>query len=416
MRAPAVLKSRDFQILMLTRSFGAMALQAQAVIAGWQIYSFTHDPFLLGLAGLTEALPALGGALFAGHIVDISRPHRVFAACIGVMALNMLGLYLVAGGVLSVSFGVVPYIFAGIFVSGVARSFVMPASFALQSQVATRAQMSEASSWLIGSFHIATVSGPAMAGIIYGAFGARAAWLMPVSLMTIECVILACMSPRIRAYKSAHAREPVTRSIKAGWAFILSNRTLLSVMALDMFAVLFGGAVAMLPAYADQVLHVGAEGLGALRASSAVGAALTSLALAVRPLTVMRGTTLLLNVAGFGLCMVGFGISHSFWLSFFLLALSGAFDSVSMIIRSTLMQLLTPDAMRGRVSAVASMFIISSNEIGAFESGTAARLLGLVPSVVFGGVCTLIIVAATAWLSPKLRKAAVTAEEAGKKV
>jgi hypothetical protein len=201
------------------------------------------------------------------------------------------------------------------------------------------------------------------------------------------------------------------QSIRAGWRFITTNRTLLSVMALDMFAVLFGGAVAMLPAYASDVLHVGSQGLGALRAASAVGAGLTSLILALYPLAVMRGSTLLWVVAGFGITIIGFGFSQMFWLSFLMLALGGAFDSVSMIIRSTLMQLLTPDSMRGRVSAVGSMFIISSNEIGAFESGTAATLLGLVPSVVFGGICTLAIVALTAFLSPGLRKTAVTADD-----
>ena len=232
--------------------------------------------------------------------------------------------------------------------------------------------------------------------------------------MVIECVIIMLMSVPLKSYQSSHKREPVVQSIKAGWSFIFGNNTLLSVMALDMFAVLFGGAVAMLPAYADQVLHVGAQGLGGLRAATAVGAGITAVWLGIYPLTVMRGATLLWVVAGFGLCIIGFGLSHVFWLSFLMLALSGAFDSVSMIIRQTLMQLLTPDTMRGRVSAVGSMFIISSNEIGAFESGVAATLFGLVPSVAIGGICTLIVVAATAWLSPKLRATAVTADEISK--
>ena len=182
-------------------------------------------------------------------------------------------------------------------------------------------------------------------------------------------------------------------------------------MTLDMFAVLFGGAVAMLPAYADQVLHIGSEGLGALRAAPAFGAGLTALALAVWPMKNIRATTLLWVVVGFGLCVIGFGISTIFWVSMAMLALSGVFDSVSMVIRSTLMQLLIPDAMRGRVSSVNSMFIISSNEIGAFESGTAAKLLGLVPSVIFGGIGTLVVVSLTALLSPKLRKTVVRADE-----
>ena len=200
------------------------------------------------------------------------------------------------------------------------------------------------------------------------------------------------------------------RSIAEGWKFIWQSRTLLSVMTLDMFAVLFGGAVAMLPAYADQVLHVGSEGLGLLRAAPAFGAGITALLLAVRPMKEIRASTLLWVVGGFGVCMIGFGISTVFWISMAMLALSGVFDSVSMVIRSTLMQLLIPDHMRGRVSSVNSMFFISSNEIGAFQSGLAAKLLGLVPSVIFGGACALVVVAITALASPKLRKTVVKAD------
>jgi MFS family permease len=323
-------------------------------------------------------------------------------------------LYLFAGGVLHAPGGPIPWIFTGIFISGFARSFIMPSSFTLLSQIASRKQISGASAWFSSGFHIAAVTGPAIAGVIYGAYGPHIAWLFPVAFMLLAFGLLPAMTLSPRQYKNAATREPVVQSIKTGWRFIFQNRTLLSVMALDMFAVLFGGAIAMLPAYADQILHVGSEGLGALRAATAVGAGLTAVILGARPLSVMRGSTLLWTIAGFGFCIIGFGISHIFWLSFLMLALSGAFDSVSMIIRSTLMQLLTPDNMRGRVSAVGSMFIISSNEIGAFESGTAAALLGLMPSVVFGGIGTLIVVAMTALLSPKLRRTAVTAEEVAK--
>jgi MFS family permease len=407
-----ILRHRDFRHLLLLRIFGAMALQAQAVIAGWQIYSLTHDPFMLGLVGLAEAIPALTCALFAGHVVDNGRPFRLLLLAMGILALNALALFLLAGGIIVAPGGAVPWLFAGVFISGMGRSLIMPSSFSLLSQLVTRVQMSGATAWLSSGFQVASVIAPAMAGVIYGGYGARIAWLLPVTLMTAAIVMLPGMSAGARSYRNAHSREPVAQSIKAGWRFVWHNRTLLSVMALDMFAVLFGGAVAMLPAYADQVLHVGSEGLGALRAAGAVGAGATALLLAVRPLTVMRGATLLWVVAGFGISIIGFGVSHVFWLSFLLLAVAGAFDSVSMIIRGTLMQLLTPDAMRGRVSALNSMFIISSNEIGAFESGTAARLLGLVSSVVFGGVCTLIVVGMTAVLSPKLRRAEVRGEDA----
>jgi hypothetical protein len=202
--------------------------------------------------------------------------------------------------------------------------------------------------------------------------------------------------------KEAH-RPPAMKNIREGWVFLLQNRSLLALMGLDMLAVLFGGAVAMLPAFADQILHIGAEGLGVLRAAPALGAVMTGLFFALRPLQVITAKRLLFVVAGFGISMVGFGLSPHFIPALLFLALSGAFDSVSMIIRGTLMQLLTPDHMRGRVSAVNSMFIISSNELGAFESGVAASLFGLAPSIVIGGMGTLVVVTAIAALSPKFR-------------
>ncbi len=410
-----ILRNRDFRLLLFTRMFGMMALQSQAVIVGWQVYSLTKDPFMLGLAGLTEAVPALICALFSGHIVDISRPHRIFLLCLGVLALNTFTLLLFAGGFVPAPGGnIVACIFVGVFISGLARSFIMPSSFSLLSRIVARADIPAASGWLNSGFQLAAISGPAIAGLIYGGYGPRVAWLLPVSLMSMAFTMMAGIGAAHRQYKNAEKREPAAQSIKAGWKFIWSNQVLLSVMALDMFAVLFGGAVAMLPAYADQVLHVGSEGLGALRAAPAMGAIISALTLALRPFKRIHAMTLLKVVTGFGICMIGFGMSHVFWLSMAFLALSGMCDSVSMVIRSTLMQWLTPDAMRGRVSSVNSMFIISSNEIGAFESGLAAKLLGLVPSVVFGGIMTLVVVAATATLSPKLRKLVVDAGEPAK--
>lgn len=404
----AVLRLPDFRRLIFVRMCGLMALQSQAVIVGWQVYSLTKSPFMLGLTGLTEAIPAIICAFFSGHVVDISRPHRVYLTCIGALMVNMLMLLLVAGGFISVPNGnILPWIYSGVFISGMARSFIMPSNFALLSRIVTRPEIPSASAWLSSGFQVAAISGPAIAGIIFGGYGARAAWLLPVGLMVCAFILLLSFSEGPKQYRGSELREPAMKSIRAGWKFILTNRVLLSVMALDMFAVLFGGAVAMLPAFADQVLHVGSEGLGALRAAPAIGAITTALFFALRPFKLIRATTLLWMVTGFGLAIIGFGLSTSFWLSMGFLAVSGAFDSVSMIIRGTLMQLLTPDAMRGRVSAVNSMFIISSNEIGSFESGLAARLLGLVPSVIFGGVCTLLVVCSVAMFSPKLRRLTV---------
>ncbi len=405
-----VMKIGDFRRLWATRSLALMAMQAQAVVVGWQVYSLTHNPFMLGLTGLVEAIPALCCALFAGHIVDISKPFRVYQICLSVLALNSFLLLLFAGGLVSLpGANVVLIIYAGVFISGLARAFIMPSSFSLLPQIVGRGEISAAAGWLSAGVEIATISGPAIAGLIYAYGGVHRAWMLPTTLLFISVAFFSGMSKPIRHYKSDHVREPAPKAIAAGWKFILSNPVLLSVMALDMFAVLFGGAVSMLPAYADQVLHVGAQGLGFLRATPAVGAITMSLFLATRPFRKIKATTLMVAVTGFGLSMIGFGLSTTFWMAAMFLAFSGFCDAVSVVIRTTLVQLLTTDAVRGRVSSVNSMFIISSNEIGAFESGLAARCLGLVPSVVFGGVMTLVVVALTATLSPKFRKKVVEA-------
>jgi len=381
-----------------------MSWLAQDVIISWQVYSITRDPLMLGLIGLTEAVPAIICALFAGHVVDISRPYRVFIICVGVMCVNSTILMLIGGGHIAVMGGILPWLFVGIFISGLQRSFIMPASFTLLPLIVPRAEISSASAMLTGGFQLATVLGPAIAGLIYGGYGEQVAWYMPMIFIFIALILhIAALSSEPKKWKNNKQRERAVKSITAGWKFILNNRILLSVMVLDMFAVLFGGAIAMLPAYADKILHVGAEELGILRAAPAVGAIAMAMVLATRPFMVIKGRWLLWAVVGFGVGIIGFGFSEIFWLSVFFLVVTGVFDSISMVIRQTIMQWLTPDDMRGRVSSVNSMFITSSNEIGAFESGVAAKLLGLMPSVVFGGICTLAVAAATALLSPKLR-------------
>jgi MFS family permease len=409
----SVLRLRDFRLLLCIRTFGIMALQCQAVIVGWQVYSITKDPFMLGLTGLAEAVPAIACALFAGHVVDNGRPHKIYLICMAVLVLNNLVLFLFAGGFLADQEHphILPWIYGCIFISGLARSFIMPSSFSLLPQIVPRDKISAAAAWLNSGFQVAAISGPAMAGIIYGGYGVQVAWALPLGFMTIAFIALASISNAPRRYRSNQKREAAVQSIKAGWNFILRSKILLSVMALDMFAVLFGGAVAMLPAYADQVLHVGSQGLGALRAAPALGSIVTALALAMWPLKRIRAALLLWAITGFGICMIGFGLSNIFWLSMLFLALSGMFDSISVVMRATIMQLLTPDSMRGRVSSVNSMFIISSNEIGAFRSGTTASIFGLVPSVVMGGVITLMVVSATALWVPKLRRTVVDATE-----
>lgn len=402
----SVLKSRDFRLLLFTRMFSLSALQAQAVVIGWQIYTMTKDPLLLGLTGLAEAVPAIACALFAGYVVDNSRPQRVYLYCLLGLTVNTLILFLIGGNIIPLSTGMfLPLVYLAIFMSGFARSFIMPASFSLLAQIVPRKDISSASAWMSTGFQAASIVSPAIAGLIYGGYGPLAAWVMPMSLMSAAFFLMLFINPA--PFQKAEAREPALKSIREGWKFIMQTPVLLSAMALDMLAVLFGGAIALLPAFATEVLHVGSEGLGALRGAPAAGAVLMALYLAVRPMRTIPVTRLLWVVVGFGFSMIGFGLSTVFWLSVFFLIISGVFDSVSMVIRQTLMQLLTPDHMRGRVSSVNSMFIISSNELGAFESGALAKLIGIVPAVVAGGFGTLLVAASTAWASPQMRKTVI---------
>lgn len=407
---PLPLRLPSFRNLILTRAFVMMALQAQAVIVGWQMYSLTGDVFKLGLIGLTEAIPAICCALIAGHIVDNGDAKKIAIMAVGALCVNTIVLMLCAGGYTNLpDTAKVTVLFVGVFFSGLARGFISPSSFIILSRIVDRKDMPSAAAWQSSAFQTAAVTGPAIAGLIYGSYGVHTVWMMPAILMTCAFLLLFTIHLKPAAPRSA-VREPALKSIRAGWSYILKNQTLLSMMALDMFAVMFGGALAMLPAYAHDVLHVGAEQLGMLRAAPAAGAILTALFFAIKPMRYIVAKRLLFVVTGYGLSMICFGLSREFWLSAGLLALGGAFDSVSMIMRGTMMQLLTPDNMKGRLSSINSMFIISSNEIGAFVQGSVASLIGLVPGILFGGSMTLMVVALTGGLSPTFRATVIDSE------
>lgn len=404
------LRLPSFRNLILTRACVMMALQAQAVIVGWQMYSLTQDVFKLGLVGLTEALPAICCALVAGHIVDNGDAKKTLALAVGALCLNTLALMICAGGYIDLSAAAKESVlFCGVFFSGLARGFISPSSFILVSRIVERRDMPSAAAWQSSAFQTAAVLGPAVAGLVYGHYGVQSAWLMPAGLMALALSLVFTLRPRPAPARTA-AREDALRSILAGWRYILNNQALLSMMALDMFAVMFGGALAMLPAYAHDVLGVGAEQLGLLRAAPAAGAILTALFFATNPMRFIVAKRLLYVVTGYGLSMICFGLSRDFWLSAALLALGGAFDSVSMIMRGTMMQLMTPDDMKGRLSSINSMFIISSNEIGAFVQGSVASLIGLIPGILFGGSMTLLVVALTGGLSPTFRRTVIDSD------
>jgi sugar phosphate permease len=368
----------------------------------WQIYELTHDPLSLGLIGLAEAVPFIGFALFAGHVADRVNRLRISLTALAVLlgcSLTLFGFTLHPG---IIALHRVWPIYAVIFVSGIARSFLQPARSALGAEVVPRTLYPNAVTWRSSAWQLAEVVGPAIGGLVYGFGSARAAYGVDAALMATGVVSL--MRMRHTPRSGTLAGESFRESLATGVRFVRGQPVILGALTLDLFSVLFGGAVALLPVFAAEILHVGPEGLGILRASPAVGAVFMSLVMAHRPPLRRAGRTLLLSVALFGLSMIGFGLSRNFFLSTALLALSGMVDTVSVVVRSTLLQVLTPDHLLGRVASVNAIFIGSSNELGAFESGTAARLIGTVPSVVVGGMLTLVVVAVTAIRVPPLRR------------
>ena len=390
---------RWFIVSLFTMTVGA---QIQVIVVSWQIYNITHDPLSLGLIGLAEALPFIAFALYAGHVADRVDRRRVSQASLVVLlgcAAALLAFNLVPGFLDRV--GVWP-LFAVIFVSGIARSFLQPARNALGADIIHRALYSNAVAWRSSTWQTAAVVGPALGGLLYGFSGPRLAYMVQVALLAVSVLSFAMIEYERRSLEES--TQSVTESLKSGVRFVFSEPVLLSALSLDLFSVLLGGAEALLPVFASDILHVGAKGLGILRAAPAAGAVLMSIWLAHRPSFRRAGRTLLLAVAGFAVCIIGFGISRSFALSVVLLFLSGGADNISVVIRGTLLQVLTPEHLLGRVSSVNAIFIGSSNEIGAFESGVAAKLLGTIPAVLFGGFASLGVVGAIAARVPQLRR------------
>jgi MFS family permease len=403
----APLRVRNFRWFMGSVLTMALGAQIQGVVVAWQIYSITKDPLSLGMVGLAEALPFIGLALYAGHVADVVDRRRVALWALGVLTACALALAVLSRAEVAWSPerpSVRWAIYGVIMLCGAARSFLLPARSALSAEVVPRALYPSAVAWRTGIWQIAAVTGPALGGLLYGLFGATAAYTVSAILMAMGFGAVAQIKVPARVATSAAAAPSLITSLREGLSFLFGRRLFLGAMTLDLFAVLFGGAVAILPVFAEQILHVGPEGLGMLRAAPAAGAVVMSAALALRPPLRRAGGSLLLSVAIFGLCMVAFALSRSFWLSLALLAGSGAADMLSIYVRSTLLQVMVPTAMLGRISSVNQIFIGSSNEIGAFESGVAARLLGTIPSVVAGGLITVAVVAVTAWRFPELRR------------
>jgi MFS family permease len=398
----ASLRIPDFRRLLAANGTLTVAREAQIVVVGWQVFELTHDPLTLGLIGLAEALPYIGVALYAGHIADRAERRTIgIAGTFGIIlsAIALLLLTLTPGAIQAERVWPVYLVIA---LSATARSFSRPAVFALSAEVVPRELYPNAVAWRTSIWHVAAVTGPAIGGLLYGFRGPAAAYLAVIVAMAFSLAAMLAVTHRARPAPPAE-EVPLGESLRSGIRFVWNEPMLLGAMTLDLFAVLFGGAVALLPAFA-KLLDAGPEGLGLLRAAPAAGSILTGIVIAHRPPMQRAGRALFAAVAGFGVCMLLFALSRQFWISFAVLFTSGVFDNVSVVIRSTLLQTRTPEHLLGRVSAVNQIFIGSSNEIGAFESGVAARVLGVVPSVLFGGCMTLLVVAITAWRAPQLRK------------
>ena len=409
----AALRLPEFRRLVSARVLFTVASQIQGVVVGWQIYELTNNPLALGLIGLAEAIPSITVSLYAGHVADSVPRKRIIVPAVLVLFLCSLSLYLLTKPTGMALFAgrevlalplYVMMLYVVLFVSGIARGFLGPALFSFMPQLLPDRQLlANAVTWSSTSWQTAAVLGPAIGGLLFAKKGTGFAYGVDAALMFTALLLFVSIAGRALPAREGE-RLKLGESILSGVRFIFGNQIVLGALSLDLFAVLFGGAVALLPIFAKDILHTGPDGLGYLRAAPAVGSVLMAVWLTYSPLRRRAGRKLLWAVAGFGLATIGFALSRSFALSLFLLFLTGVFDSVSVIVRSTLIHTHTPEYMKGRVSAVNNIFIGSSNEIGAFESGAAAKLMGTVTSVVFGGVMTLVVVAVTAWKADKLRE------------
>ena len=436
----AALRLPEFRAYILARFTLTLALQMQGTVVGWQVYQLTQDEFSLGLIGLAEAIPSITVSLVAGHVADsVPRRRIVRLATLGfAVCTALLWSFVLPGGGTSgqggfnplgsllTTYGALP-IYGVIFLSGLTRGFISPALFSFMPQlIPDRALLPSAITWSSTTWQTASVLGPALGGLLIGFAGVPTAYGVDLALTLTSLVVLS-VAIRPRALPPSNdARLPLLESIRTGLRFVFNNQLILGSISLDLFAVLFGGAVALLPVYAQDILHIspgtlavlqrltGSDGiseadaramvLGLLRAAPGVGSVLMLAVLNYLPVRHRAGRKLLTAVAGFGLATVAFAYSTQLVFSLVLLFATGAFDAVSVILRSNLLHLHTPEEIKGRVSAVNSIFIGSSNEIGAFESGTAARLLGTQASVAFGGIMTLVVVAVTAWKAKALRE------------
>ncbi len=399
------LKISEFRNLMIGRFLFIMGLRMMGTLVGWWIYELTNEPFAIGLIGLAEVIPAVSLALYAGHVIDISEKRKLLLKGVALYWICAIALLVLSSKIGTGAFNnlqIAIGIYFVIFCTGIIRSFTGPSFGTLVGEIMPKDLLQNATTWSQGIWLSASVLGHAMVGFFIAGFGNTGSLWIVLGMVTIGFVFISKIKP-----KPPHKQEveqKTLESVKEGIRFVVQTKEVLGALSLDLFAVLFGGAVAMIPVFARDILKVGPIGFGWLNAAADIGAILIIFIITIFPVHQQQGKKLLLAVAGFGVCIIVFALSTTFWISFAALLLSGILDGFSMIVRGTIVQLKTPNHMRGRVMSVNSMFINSSNELGQFESGLAARAMGVVPSVVFGGIMTLIVVTTTWFKAPSLRK------------
>ena len=393
----AALEHRDFRLYLASQFLAILGSQMTSVAVGWQVYAITHRPLDLGYVGLVQFVPAFGFSLLAGNVADRFDRARIVVVC----NLALVGASLVLFAVSSEAVAAILPIYAVLFFVGVSHAFSAPAAQSLVPGLVPAEHFPNAVTWGSTVWQVATIVGPSLGGLLYGAaHGARWVYAASGGLFALASLLTFAIRPRPFA---ATAETVSWETVLAGFRYVRAHRVILGSVSLDLFAVLLGGATALLPVYASDILHVGPRGLGILRSAPALGAAATAIGLAYRPLTRRAGPIMLACVAVFGAATIVFGLSRSFALSLASLVVLGASDMISVVVRSTVIQLQTPNEMRGRVSAVNMMFIVSSSELGELESGVTAAWLGAIPAVVLGGLGTLAVVAIYLFLFPELR-------------
>lgn len=395
----------EFRSLVIGRFMFIMGLRMMSTLVGWWIYNLTNAPLAIGIVGLSEFIPAVSLALYAGHVIDLSEKRKLILRGVGLYGLAALLILTLSTPIGTSNLHphiIAVFIYIIIFGTGVVRSFTGPVFSVMLAQVVPKKILQNAITWNTSAFLSASIAGHAIGGFLIAGIGNTGTMIVVVLLVFISFIVLTSL--KRKPSLNERGEKKTWDSVKEGLSFVFKTKELLAAVSLDLFAVLFGGAVALIPVYARDILKVGARGFGFLNGASDMGSVVIVIILTLFPIKRKQGKKLLYAVAGFGTCIIVFGLSKLFWISFGVLLLSGIMDGISVVTRGTIMQLKTPDQMRGRVMSVNSMFINSSNELGQFESGIMARILGVVPSVVFGGCMTLLVVVFTWFKAPSLRK------------